>query len=130
MLSKLILIVVIFMPAISHACAVCYGDPESPKSQGMNMGVFTLLGYKVFVLYMIVVSITINPLNNFICNIKISKFKINKSLSAILCLSLFTILTSLIILLTIVVLTFVFSNSVKEIIKIGKNNFIVDIKLS
>ena len=47
----------------------------------------------------IVISISINPLNNFICNIKIAKFKINKSLSAILCLLLFSALTSLIVLI-------------------------------
>ena len=44
-----------------------------------------------------VISISINPLNNLICNIKIAKFKINKSISAVLCLLLFTMLTSLII---------------------------------
>lgn len=47
----------------------------------------------------IVISISINPLNNRICNIKIGKIKINKSLSAILCLFLFASLISLIILI-------------------------------
>ena len=45
----------------------------------------------------IVISISINPLNNFICNIKISKFQINKSVSAIICLLLFSSLLSLIL---------------------------------
>ncbi len=47
----------------------------------------------------IVISISINPLNNFICNIKIGKLKINKSLSAILCLLVFTSFISLIVLI-------------------------------
>ncbi len=44
----------------------------------------------------IVISISITPLNNFICNIKISKFQINRSISAILCLLIVTALIFLI----------------------------------
>ena len=38
-------------------CAVCYGNPESPMSHGMNMGVLTLLGFIGFVLCFVVYSI-------------------------------------------------------------------------
>ena len=38
-------------------CAVCYGNPESPMSHGMNMGVLTLMGFIGFVLSIIVYSI-------------------------------------------------------------------------
>ena len=40
-------------------CAVCYGNPESLMSQGMNMGVLTLVGFISFVLIMIPLSIFI-----------------------------------------------------------------------
>ena len=30
-------------PAPASACAVCYGDPDSAMSQGMNNGILTLL---------------------------------------------------------------------------------------
>ena len=38
-------------------CAVCYGNPESPMSHGMNMGVLTLLGFIGFILCIIAYSI-------------------------------------------------------------------------
>ena len=38
-------------------CAVCYGNPESPMSHGMNMGVLTLLIFICFVLLTIAISI-------------------------------------------------------------------------
>ena len=38
-------------------CAVCYGNPESPMSHGMNMGVLTLLMFICFVLLTIAISI-------------------------------------------------------------------------
>ena len=38
-------------------CAVCYGNPESPMSHGMNMGVLTLMGFIGFILCIIAYSI-------------------------------------------------------------------------
>ncbi|MBC8256603.1 MAG: hypothetical protein H8E85_04760 [Candidatus Marinimicrobia bacterium] len=38
-------------------CAVCYGDPESPMTHGMNMGVLTLLGFITFILSIVAFSI-------------------------------------------------------------------------
>lgn len=29
----------------AHACSVCYGDPSSPQSQAMRVGIFVLLGF-------------------------------------------------------------------------------------
>tara|TARA_X000000368_G_C22960114_1_gene680588 strand:- start:633 stop:857 length:225 start_codon:yes stop_codon:yes gene_type:complete len=37
-------------------CAVCYGNPEEPMSQGMSMGILTLLGFIVFILVIIATS--------------------------------------------------------------------------
>lgn len=37
-------------PQISYACAVCYGDPQSPMTAGMNNAILVLLGFIGFVL--------------------------------------------------------------------------------
>ena len=41
----------------AYPCAVCYGDPESPLTNGMNMGVLTLMGFIIFILMIILSSI-------------------------------------------------------------------------
>ena len=28
-----------------HACSVCFGDPSTPQSQAMRIGIFVLLGF-------------------------------------------------------------------------------------
>ena len=56
MLIKFIAILILFSSSL-FPCAVCYGDPESPMSHGMNMGVLTLLGFIGFILCIIVYSI-------------------------------------------------------------------------
>ena len=42
------------MPRLLFPCAVCYGDPNSPMSHGMNMGILTLLFVVVSILFFIV----------------------------------------------------------------------------
>ena len=56
MLVKFISIIILFS-SILYPCAVCYGNPESPMSHGMNMGVLTLLGFIGFILFMVLFSI-------------------------------------------------------------------------
>ena len=56
MLARLI-IITILTANILFPCAVCYGNPESPMAQGMNMGVLTLMGFIVFILCIIAYSI-------------------------------------------------------------------------
>ena len=56
MLAKFFSILILF-PSIIFPCAVCYGNPESPMSHGMNMGVLTLLGFIGFVLCVVAYSI-------------------------------------------------------------------------
>jgi len=56
MLAKLIPIIIL-LSSVVFPCAVCYGNPESPMSHGMNMGVLTLLGFIGFVLCVVVYSI-------------------------------------------------------------------------
>ena len=57
MQNKLFIIILTIIPGLLFPCAVCYGDPESPMSHGMNMGVLTLLGFIFFVLAIIIYSI-------------------------------------------------------------------------
>ena len=56
MLDKIISIIIILSDVLLP-CAVCYGNPESPMSHGMNMGVLTLLGFIGFILFMVLFSI-------------------------------------------------------------------------
>ena len=57
MQNKLFIIILTIMPRLLFPCAVCYGNPESPMSHGMNMGVLTLMGFIFFVLVIIIYSI-------------------------------------------------------------------------
>ena len=57
MQNKIFIIILTIIPSLLFPCAVCYGDPESPMSHGMNMGVLTLLGFIFFVLAIIIYSI-------------------------------------------------------------------------
>ena len=54
---KLIVMLTTIAPGILFPCAVCYGNPESPMSHGMNMGGLTLMGFIGFVLCIIAYSI-------------------------------------------------------------------------
>ena len=49
--------IIILLSSVLFPCAVCYGNPESPMSHGMNMGVLTLLGFIGFVLCAVTYSI-------------------------------------------------------------------------
>jgi hypothetical protein len=40
----------LLQPGSASACAACFGKSDSPMAQGMNMGIFSLLGVVVFVL--------------------------------------------------------------------------------
>ncbi len=33
------------VPDFALACGVCYGDPDSPMTKGMNKGILVLLGF-------------------------------------------------------------------------------------
>ena len=56
MLVRFISIIILFSNVL-FPCAVCYGNPDSPMSHGMNMGVLTLLGFIGFILFMVLFSI-------------------------------------------------------------------------
>ena len=66
MLIRLI-VTIITLFSMLFPCAVCYGNPESPMAQGMNMGILTLMGFIGFVLCIIaysIVSISLRTKNN------------------------------------------------------------------
>ena len=52
-----------------YACAVCYGDTNSPMSHGMNMGILTLLAVISFILIFVA---------SFIISIYLKTKKLNK----------------------------------------------------
>ena len=56
MLVKFISIIIILSDVLLP-CAVCYGNPDSPLTHGMNMGVLTLMGFIGFILCMVLFSI-------------------------------------------------------------------------
>jgi len=53
-LTMIIGTLMFFVPPILQACAVCYGDSESPMTAGLNQAIFFLLGVIGFILTMIV----------------------------------------------------------------------------
>ena len=57
MQGKFTSILIALIPGYVFPCAVCYGNPESPMTHGMNMGVLTLMGFIGFILCIIVYSI-------------------------------------------------------------------------
>ena len=60
---------------------------------------FLLTKIQLLIIYFfiaLVLSITINPINNFLCNIQIKKISLNKSVAAIICLIIISLITSLI----------------------------------
>ena len=52
MLVRFFCLVIIFSNIILP-CAVCYGNPEDAMTQGMNMGILTLMGFIGFILSII-----------------------------------------------------------------------------
>ena len=46
-------VIIFAFPQISHACAVCYGDPQDPMTAGLNQAIFFLLGVIGFILSII-----------------------------------------------------------------------------
>ena len=57
MQSKFTSILITLIPGYVFPCAVCYGNPKSIMSHGMNMGVLTLMGFIGFILCIIIYSI-------------------------------------------------------------------------
>ncbi len=55
--AKIFAFIIGIFPVLAFPCAVCYGNPEDPLSQGMNMGILTLLGFIGLILGIIAASI-------------------------------------------------------------------------
>ncbi|MAJ44917.1 MAG: hypothetical protein CMF96_09280 [Candidatus Marinimicrobia bacterium] len=58
MIKNIFISTILFLPHIIHACAVCYGDPESPMTDGMNKAIIFLLSIIGFILLSIIFSIS------------------------------------------------------------------------
>ena len=43
LISKIIIIIMLFIINVAHACGTCYGDPNSSAVNGMNWAIITLL---------------------------------------------------------------------------------------
>ena len=52
--SFIVLIILLLMPSFLDACAVCYGAPDDPMTNGMNMAILFLISVIGFVLMGIV----------------------------------------------------------------------------
>tara|TARA_Y100000590_G_scaffold168896_1_gene193164 strand:- start:195 stop:437 length:243 start_codon:yes stop_codon:yes gene_type:complete len=46
-----------FSPGLLSACATCYGAPDAPATQGLNMAILVLLGFISAILLIISLSI-------------------------------------------------------------------------
>ena len=49
-----VVLLVTLQPTLLFACAACYGASDSPMAEGMNWGIFTLLGVILSVLTCVV----------------------------------------------------------------------------
>ena len=47
--AALLMIVVVALAPVAHACAVCYGPADDPMTKGVNNGIWVLLGVIGFV---------------------------------------------------------------------------------
>jgi len=43
LISKIIIIIMLFIINVAHACGTCYGDPNSSAVNGMNWAIISLL---------------------------------------------------------------------------------------
>ena len=43
-LTATVVTLVMAVPRVLLACAVCYGSPEASQTKGMNLGIVTMLG--------------------------------------------------------------------------------------
>ena len=53
-IRSLFLIIIIGSPKIVTACATCYGAPDSPATQGLNMAILVLLAFTASMLSLII----------------------------------------------------------------------------
>ena len=53
-IRSIFLIIIIGFPKIVTACATCYGAPDAPATQGLNMAILVLLAFTAGMLSLIV----------------------------------------------------------------------------
>ena len=55
LIRLLFLILIIGFPKLLMACATCYGAPDAPATQGLNMAILVLLAFTGSILSFIVI---------------------------------------------------------------------------
>ena len=55
-IRSIFLIIIIGYPKIVTACATCYGAPDAPATQGLNMAIIVLLAFTGSILSSIVIA--------------------------------------------------------------------------
>jgi len=55
-IRSIFFIIIIVSPKIVTACATCYGAPDAPATQGLNMAILVLLAFTGSVLCSIVIA--------------------------------------------------------------------------
>ncbi len=53
-IKLILMIIIIGYPKIVTACATCYGSPNAPATQGLNMAILVLLAFTASMLSLIV----------------------------------------------------------------------------
>ena len=53
-IRSLFLIIIMGSPKIVTACATCYGAPDAPATQGLNMAILVLLAFTASMLSLII----------------------------------------------------------------------------
>ena len=53
-IRSLFLIIIIGSPKVVTACATCYGAPDAPATQGLNMAILVLLAFTASMLSLII----------------------------------------------------------------------------
>ncbi len=57
--SSLVAVVLFLLPRFAGACAVCFGDPDSPATKGLTAAVVLLVAVIVFVLVGVVLFVVV-----------------------------------------------------------------------
>ena len=55
-IRSIFFIIIIVSPKIVTACATCYGAPDTPATQGLNMAILVLLAFTGSILSFIIIA--------------------------------------------------------------------------
>ena len=58
MIKKIFSLFILMLPSAVYPCAVCFGDPESPMTDGMNKAIIFLLSIISFILISVILIVS------------------------------------------------------------------------